>query len=61
MSNAHIQQIQIHKYTNTTYDEVPERPIMAWGTFLKRRLFKDIKNDNPTLYATSCMILYGIA
>merc|ERR1712020_588707 len=28
-------QIQIHKYTNTAYDEVPERPYM-WYIFEKR-------------------------
>ena len=33
--------IQIQKYTNTAYDEVSERP----NIFLKRGLFKDIKND----------------
>ena len=33
------------KYTNTAYDEVPERP-KIW-LFLKRGLFKGIKNYNP--------------
>ena len=36
-------QIQIHKYTNTAYGEVPEDPTCS--IFLKRGLFKDIKND----------------
>ena len=38
-------QIQIHKYTNTAYDEVPEVP--TCGIFLKRGLFKDIKDYIP--------------
>ena len=29
-------QIQIHKYTNTAYDEVPERPNMQY--ILKKRI-----------------------
>ena len=35
VSNAQIQKIQRHKYTNTAYDEVPERPNM-WYIFEKR-------------------------
>ena len=37
MSNTQIQNThtQIHKYTNTAYDEVPERPNM-WHIFEKR-------------------------
>ena len=31
---------QIHKYTNTAHEEVPERPNMWY--ILKRRLFKDV-------------------
>merc|ERR1711981_808541 len=78
-------QIQIHKYTNTAYEEVPERPNMWYifekrivqgyqklyphvhtntqiqhmtkcqkdptcGIFLKRRLFKGVKNYIPIQY-----------
>ena len=56
VSNAQIQKIKIHKYTNTANtanDEVPEDP--TCNIFLKRGFFKDIKDDIPTLYATSCM------
>ena len=37
---------QLHKYTNTAYDKVPERPNMLY-ICLKRGLFQDIKNDIP--------------
>ena len=47
MSNMQIQTYKdkIHKHTNTTYDEVPERPNMSH--LLKRGLFKNIKNYIP--------------
>ena len=35
MSNAQIQKKQIHKYINTAYDKVPERPNM-WYIFEKK-------------------------
>ena len=38
-------QIQIHKYTNTAYQQCRKDP--SCGIFLKRGLFKDIKNDIP--------------
>ena len=37
--------IQIHKYTNTAYDKCQKDP--ACDIFLKRGLFKDIKNYIP--------------
>ena len=37
--------IQLHKYINTAYDKVPERPNMWY--ILKRGLFKGIKNHIP--------------
>ena len=37
---------KIHKYTNTAYDKVPEKNTI-YGIFLKRGLFKDIKNYIP--------------
>ena len=35
IKNDGNRKIQIHKYTNTSYDEVPERPNM-WYIFEKR-------------------------
>ena len=49
MSNAQIRKILIHKYTNTAYDEVPERPNM-WYIFEKRivqgfeKLYSQVSN-----------------
>ena len=50
MPNAQIQKYkytntQIHKYTNTAYNEVPERPNM-WYIF-EKRIVQGIKNDIP--------------
>ena len=45
-----MQNKQIHKYTNTTYDEVPERPNM-WYVFEKgivqgyQKLYSHVSND----------------
>ena len=52
VSNTQIQNThtQIHKYTNTAYDEVPERPNM-WYIFEKRivqgykKLYLYVTND----------------
>ena len=41
MSNGQIQKIQIHKYANTAYDKVPERPNM-WYIF-EMRIVKGYK------------------
>ena len=43
-----------YKYTNTAYDEVPDRPNMGYN--FEKRIVQGYKNDIPTLYATSCMI-----
>ena len=48
-------QIQIHKYTNTAYDEVPERPNMQY-ILKKKGLFKGIKNYIPMCQMRKCKV-----
>ena len=47
-------QIQIHKYTNTAYDEVPERLNMQY--ILKKGLFKGIKKFIPMCQMRKCKV-----